>query len=94
MPSSTSYPRVALPSVACDLLPAMRPSAPTRRLCGPGLGAAGSLLLTRAVGTSVAPGHSALCAARAFTPTDPTHGCKATYGALVGTSLNPQAQKK
>ena len=35
MPSSTSYPRVALPSVACDLPPALRPSAPTRRLCGP-----------------------------------------------------------
>ena len=35
MPSSTSYPRVALPSVTCDLPPALRPSAPTRRLCGP-----------------------------------------------------------
>ena len=40
------------------------------------------------------PGHSALCASRAFAPTDPTHGYRATYWALVGTSLNLQAQKK
>ena len=86
MPSSPSYPRVALPSVACDLPPALRLSAPTRRLCGPRAGAAGTLLLTRARGNQRRPQGTVLCArpgpSRLQTPLTAT-------GQLTGLWLGP-----